>query len=383
MKKIIIFICFISYSLLLLSQKNSEYIIHGTLADDSYDNTYVYLSKATLQKGNKSYYIDSVLISNKTFAFKGKANEELNLYHITISTNHCWVVIEPGIIDFNYKEENPTKYVWSIGGTPINDEINKSIIIPSQEITQKADTLQQLQAKGLFTPDNIKDISSRLASLSKSLYLNYSTFIKKNIDNSVGEYFLLTLGYLNDKDIAEIEPKLSSSTKEKFIKRTEEMKKSMNRLNDSLSLQMQPESTREGKRYTDFEGKMPDGSLIRLSELMKGKKLILIDFWASWCMPCLREMPSMSELNVIYKERGLEIIGISLDGDEGIWKKSIEKHKMTWHQLLSSQDETNNVTKIYGIDAIPHIILIDEHGKILSRGLRGRELYALIETLMK
>ena len=124
----------------------------------------------------------------------------------------------------------------------------------------------------------------------------------------------------------------------------------------------------------------PDGKLISLSSL-KGK-IVVIDFWASWCGPCRREMPEMVELYKEYKTRGLEIYGVSLDENTDAWKSAIAGDHITWIQVSDLKKWDSKPVMEYGIEEIPQTVLIDRNGKIVAKGLDMNELKIKIQALL-
>ncbi|RME19595.1 MAG: TlpA family protein disulfide reductase, partial [Bacteroidetes bacterium] len=116
----------------------------------------------------------------------------------------------------------------------------------------------------------------------------------------------------------------------------------------------------------------PDGKEIRLSSL-RGK-VVLIDFWASWCKPCRADMPNVVALYKKYKNKGFEILGVSLDKDKESWTKAIKDDGITWPQVSDLKFWNSEVVPVFNIEAIPYTILVDKNGIILAKGLRGKDL---------
>ncbi|MCD8186288.1 MAG: TlpA family protein disulfide reductase [Rikenellaceae bacterium] len=147
-------------------------------------------------------------------------------------------------------------------------------------------------------------------------------------------------------------------------------------------LEVIPEHLQPGKPYTDFTRLTPDGTEIKLSDLLPDQKLILIDFWASWCAPCLQEMPVIAALHEKYKDHGLTVIGISTESDRRAWLAAIERNRMEWLQLTSRKEDDLEIEQLYGVKSIPHTLIIDGNGNMLYRKLRGEELAQKIDELM-
>ncbi len=136
-----------------------------------------------------------------------------------------------------------------------------------------------------------------------------------------------------------------------------------------------------GKKFPDFTINDLNGTPISLSDVIKLNKYTLIDFWASWCAPCMQEMPHMVQLYEIYKDKGLGFIGISLDKDKDAWKKAVADFHADWTQVSELKDWNSKPVQELGITAIPHTIIVDNSGKIIAQGLTGVKLEEFIRYL--
>ena len=121
-----------------------------------------------------------------------------------------------------------------------------------------------------------------------------------------------------------------------------------------------------------FEQAKSDGTPLVLKDL-RGK-VLLIDFWASWCGPCRRDNPHVRALYDKYKDHGFDILGVSLDSDRTRWLDAIEKDGLIWHHCSDLKGWQNAAAKLYGVSSIPHTVLLDAEGKIIARKLRGPSL---------
>ena len=132
----------------------------------------------------------------------------------------------------------------------------------------------------------------------------------------------------------------------------------------------------------DFTLSTPEGKPISLSSL-KGK-VVLIDFWASWCGPCRKENPNLVKLYEKYKDKGFTILSVSLDNNEAAWKGAIKADGLIWPNHVSDlKGWESTMTKVYGFNSIPHTVLVNKEGKINGIGLRGEALEEKIKSILK
>jgi len=144
----------------------------------------------------------------------------------------------------------------------------------------------------------------------------------------------------------------------------------------NLFSQMRPGQTAVDLSLPDLNGK-----LVSLSEL-KGK-VVLIDFWASWCGPCRHNNPRLVKLYNKYHEKGLEIYSVSLDEDMADWKKAVHHDRLIWIQVIDDKGWQATSASAYGVDMIPSSFLIDKQGVIRTMNAEGAELESSVRDLLK
>lgn len=125
----------------------------------------------------------------------------------------------------------------------------------------------------------------------------------------------------------------------------------------------------------------PAGKPVSLANY-KGK-IVLVDFWASWCSPCRQEIPNLLSQYKMYKDKGFEILSVSLDNNRDKWLKAIQQEGMAWPQVSDLNGNSNSVARLYGVSAIPATFLVDREGKLISTNLRGEDLNKKLEEIFK
>jgi thiol-disulfide isomerase/thioredoxin len=138
---------------------------------------------------------------------------------------------------------------------------------------------------------------------------------------------------------------------------------------------------KEGAIFPDFSETDLQGKPMSVAKY-KGK-VVLVDFWATWCGPCVGELPHVLETYKKHHDAGFEIVGISLDQDRAKLTSFMEKNKVVWQQFFDGKGWENKLAANYGIRSIPATFLLDGTGKIIGRDLRGDDLEEAVAKALK
>tara|TARA_R110001583_G_C5567977_1_gene401775 strand:+ start:109 stop:1101 length:993 start_codon:yes stop_codon:yes gene_type:complete len=170
------------------------------------------------------------------------------------------------------------------------------------------------------------------------------------------------------------------TTKELYEQFSEENKNSKfgEEITKYIELNKEPKI---GEQFADFESENQNGELKKLSNL-KGK-VVLLEFWASWCGPCRQENPNLVKTYEKFNPKGFEIFAVSLDEDKESWLKAIEKDSLNWEHVSDLKGQRNEASLIYGINGIPDNFLIAENGEIIGRNLRGEKLNQKLKEILE
>ena len=136
-----------------------------------------------------------------------------------------------------------------------------------------------------------------------------------------------------------------------------------------------------GDKFVDFEMLDSNGQLRKLSELQG--KIVLLEFWATWCVPCLNDIPHLKKIYDNYHKHGFEIFAVSFDINKENWMNAIEQKDLNWNHVTELKHVGNTAGLIYGVYGIPDNFLIDENGIIKARELRGDKLDKALKKMIK
>ena len=150
-------------------------------------------------------------------------------------------------------------------------------------------------------------------------------------------------------------------------------------MNKLITAAVNKEATSPGKKFVDFTIKN-DSISQSLSDFVGKGKPVLVDFWASWCGPCIRETAVIKDLLKEYGPQGLEVLGVAVWDDPANTRRAIAQHQLPWSQIINAQTVP---TDLYGISGIPTILIIGPDGTILSRDKQDEELRADVKAVME
>ena len=358
---------FATAALLAACSGNQGYTVTGSVEGAS-DGDMVYLKKA---EGRQLVSLDSAVIKNGTFTFKGMQDTTANRYLVYGEEDkemHAMdFFLENGTITVNFARKNV-----SATGTPNND-IFQAIRNQLSGLNNEAMTLLNTIVNDTTLTDEQRDVKrEELESLEEKSQDIMKDAIKQNITNPVGIHLLKQSYYY--MDVEELDPLMPQipaafDNDEVIIK----IKSNVEKM----------KATAVGQKFTDFEMLTPEGKSVKLSDFVGKGKVVLVDFWASWCGPCRREMPNLVEAYKQYKGKNFEIVGVSLDQNGEAWKNAIKQLDITWPQMSDLKYWECEGARLYAVSSIPHTVLIDAEGTIIARGLHGEGLQEKLAEVLK
>ena len=229
-----------------------------------------------------------------------------------------------------------------------------------------------LSLKRATTKGKQDSIADEIKQVEREQWDQMNAFLQQYNDSDVAPYFI-EMNMLRMMSLEQI-----SSFYDRFTNRVKQTEKGRE-IGERIALL---KKLAPGSFAPEFELTTSDGKKIALKDL-RGH-IVLLDFWASWCGPCMDEMSNVKALYEKYHDRGLEIVGISMDNNKAKWEGAIERAGLVWHHVSSLKGMNRcPVAKLYQVVAIPKLYIVDKDGKIIAKDLRGEDLREKMDELFQ
>lgn len=341
-----------------------EFSIKGTIA--GVETGKVYLEKIV---DGRPQSIDTADVVDGKFAFSGKMetpdirilrlNEQDYFGQLFLDNSKVKVVANKDSLRLTKITGSPTQDLFKVYLTEL-ERMNK-------EVAKLQEKYQTAMSQGNTDEANKAEID--YTAMMDNMKVFTKNFVKENNSSVVSAYLTLVQlasqieGPELDSIIAKFPAEISKS---EYVIKVKELAEGMKK-------------TAIGAVAPDFTMNDPAGNPVQLSSL-RGK-VVMIDFWASWCKPCRLENPSVVKLYQKYNADGFEIIGVSLDRTKKEWVEAIKEDQLSWLHVSDLQFWQNTAARLYSVNAIPQTYLLDKDGKIIAKGLRSEGLAAKLSEL--
>lgn len=339
--------------------KAGNYRIDGIAPADA-NGQWVYLYKPSGQGAS-----DSVQIANGRFTLERAVAEDGLIAHLVIPRSYNLSFIpEEGIIKADLAAIAAT-------GTALNDLHAQKAKAREALETETRGRLKAIRA------DKSLDDKAKEEAQEKIVNEFYGKIkplaeadLKEHPNDAIGLIALQTLLGMEDVNVAKAEALLQQAGDR--LRAEESITKMVARLR-------RVEATQAGAQFVDFEGVDDANKAVRLSDYVGKGHYVLVDFWASWCGPCRREIAHLKKVRDTYTDKGLVILGTVVWDEMEDHLKAMKELEITWPQIFNKTE----ATELYGIAGIPQIILFDPAGKIVARDLRGEEINKLLDKALQ
>lgn len=339
--------------------KAGNYRIDGIAPADA-NGQWVYLYKPSGQGAS-----DSVQIANGRFTLERAVAEDGLIAHLVIPRSYNLSFIpEEGIIKADLAAIAAT-------GTALND-----LHAQKAKAREALETETRGRLKAIRADKNLDDKAKEEAQekIVNEFYGKIKPLaeadLKEHSNDAIGLIALQTLLGMEDVNVAKAEALLQQAGDR--LRAEESITKMVARLR-------RVEATQAGAQFVDFEGVDDANKAVHLSDYVGKGHYVLVDFWASWCGPCRREIAHLKKVRDAYTDKGLVILGTVVWDEMEDHLKAMKELEITWPQIFNKTE----ATELYGIAGIPQIILFDPAGKIVARDLRGEEINKLLDKALQ
>ncbi len=352
------------------------YTISGDLRGEIENGTAVYLK--TNGENNQPADVDTTTVENGKFEFTGAAAiPQLHYIFVDKLPGYTPLVLENGEIVLSAQKDSlPFAEVKG----PLQNTIFTNFTKKSKDINERAMSIQEDMKNASTTRDEatITALREEMNEL-RDEYQSFETdFIKENPNGLISALLIERSMATKTSTYQEAKAMYDSLTPE--IKETQAAKKVSEKLEELKKKEENAKSTDIGATAPDFSAPDPSGTQLSLNSV-KGK-LTLVDFWAAWCRPCRAENPNIVKVYEKYHDKGLNVLGVSLDRKEEDWKKAIADDGLVWNHVSNLAYFNDEIAKLYNVDAIPAAFLLDENGVIVAKNLRGAALESKVAELL-
>lgn len=343
-------------------KSSTKYTITGNAADFE-DGRGVYL---VTDVDDEIVILDSTIVKNNSFTIEGEVSEpcwaKIGILESLETGDGITIefILEPGRIVFADFDEAKSR-TRTATGTPLNDKL-----------TQFFCELKKIIDNTSLT---------RVESMNQ-VFLHVRSYVIENVDNEVAIFLFERYNRSMPKEmklelidtLAAANPTLYADLRKETLEEMEAQKRA----------EEQAKSVAPGNPYKNIEGNDAAGSNVSLKEVVENKKnrFVLLDFWATWCVPCMNELPHLKAAYEKFHDKGFEIFALSIDHESDAWTKAVKEKELQWVNVLL--EEGSGVAKLYGVRGIPSNYLIDcSNGIIIANHLRGEELLNKLDEVIK
>jgi peroxiredoxin len=376
--------CAVLFFLSCKHEASKQFEVSGHIKNSN--GKMVYLQETPLGSGERILADSSTIGKDGSYSLKAKATEE-SLFSLFFQGDiypFAYIINDVAKIVVNADAQIQNDY--EVKGSDASKSLREFSVKASgkwTEIYSLGNQIDSLLKSGAAdTSASVRSINDRGTSQINDLKAYVSGFIKNSNDPITCSWALSTNSRIFSMD--DYQALLSGiATKFPAHKGVAKIKEMNDR---QLALEKQKSQAMDEPEWTNRQApelSLPDvnGNTVTLSSF-KGK-YVLVDFWASWCLPCRKENPNVVQAYNKYKDKNFTILGVSLDKEKGDWLGAIESDKLSWTQVSDLQEWSSAAVSTFNFNGIPFNVLVDPDGKIIAQSLRGDSLEKKLREVLK
>jgi peroxiredoxin len=368
MKKLV-FMFVIAALMASCKTKEPHYVVKGKISGA--DSTTFFLQK---REAGKFVKIDSAVVLKGEFTMTGGKVDYPDMVYLMAKNSRMGKSFYLENAEITITGKLDSLYLAKVTGSKTQSEFD-SLQASMKPVNNKYRDLYSVYQEAEKAGNKAKtdSIDKVFDILQKEMTQIEKDFVRNNPKSYVGPSIVRNLSY--DLDASELESMLTAM--DTSVTKTQTAK-------DLLAKVAVMKTVAVGQKAPDFTLNDPEDKPVSLYSKIGKSKLLLVDFWASWCGPCRQENPNVVKVWKEFNKMGFDVFGVSLDrpGDKAKWVEAIKNDKLTWTHVSDLQFWDCAAAKQYAVGAIPANFLIDETGTIIGRNLRGEELYNKVKEIL-
>lgn len=359
-------------SILLVNCQNKEdYELKGEAI--GYDEGTKILVQTFSFKDNFAVTKDTLTVKNGKFSAFYKVPIQPSMNILRVENEQFNIIYFPEDTDLKVTIDKKTPQNSKVTGGKQNKIYNDYVEKNNEFLEKRQDLTAQFQrAQESGETEMIPLLQSKQLNMMEEEADYRREFLKSNPNSIFG--IIVLSGMVDAKEI-------NSNEALKYLNDVESGLAQVTQV-DQLKAKLEKMKKADiGAKAPEFSGPTPEGETLALTDVLG--KYTIIDFWASWCVPCRKENPNIVKAYEKYHDKGLNIIGVSLDRDRNSWLKAIEDDRLDWYQISHLQFWNDPIIGDYNVRSIPAAFLLDEKGVIIDKDVRGEALQVKLASLFK
>ncbi len=356
------------------TQKSKTFVVEGFVDEAITDSAYqVYIGDENFNISMREP-VDVIVVKDKKFHYECNVDYPTFIFFRAIFPGDilCNAYVDAVLVPGETAKITVHNGYYDIKGTKFYEDWNGFDKFYDQNFVRVNELRDQLRGKETIDQEVYKEYMAACDSLQEKLI----GYVKQHKADEGAVIYASTRGIVSDSVLFDsiAAPKIKNGMFSKYVER--QLKSQAEYAKYRAEVAEKQKATAVGTMFKDFEVEC-EGKTQKLSDFVGKGQYVLVDFWASWCGPCRAEIPNLIDVYNKYKDRNLNVLGVTVSDRVEDSKGAIEELGINYPQILGANDWS--VAEIYGVMGIPHIILFGPDGTILARDLRGE----LIEIAVK